>query len=258
MLIRMSIFNIIFGVLVCMAPVALRADDVECGYFNPAFGLCSTHSHNIGYVDATTNLPANPDKSEDVAQMNHIIALKSTVIAQQLKDQYDALSVIIKRFKTQLEKAVLVSKIEVLTGNTASENSNGSSSGSGANGNVAISGAADCSGFTDVNGIAQCLQPNIQKVINAANSGKISEAKKQLINDLTIAKRWGLCVDGTKVSDPKTCQYTCCTALETTTISKASFGSSKDIIACAQEFSPVISRSAQCLEKINSPYYRGP
>ena len=123
----MKIFNIIFGVLLCLAPVALRADDVECGYFNPAFGLCSTHSHNISYIDGATNLPANPDKSEDVAQMNHIIALKSTVIAQQLKDQYDALSVIIKRFKTQLEKAVLVSKIEVLTGNTASENSNGSS-----------------------------------------------------------------------------------------------------------------------------------
>lgn len=188
---KMKIFNIIFGVLLCLAPVALRADDIECGYFNPAFGLCSTHSHNIAYIDGATNLPANPDKSEDVAQMNHIIALKSTVIAQQLKDQYDALSVIIKRFKTQLEKAVLVSKIEVLTGNTASENSNGSSSGSGTGSNKGLPNAEDCSSM-DYDKIFDCLKGNLQKVRAAATSDT-TNARYQLDKDVTIMDMYTMC-----------------------------------------------------------------
>ncbi|MBO7656763.1 MAG: hypothetical protein J6S80_03485 [Alphaproteobacteria bacterium] len=189
----MKIFNIIFGVLLCLAPVALRADDVECGYFNPAFGLCSTHSHNIGYVDGATNLPTNPDKSEDVSQMNHIIALKSTVIAQQLKDQYDALSVIIKRFKTQLEKAVLVSKIEVLTGNTASENSNGSSNNSGSS-NGGLTDAEDCYSVSKEN-VYDCISRNLTKISQVAEKD-ITNARKQLKNDLAVMDGYDMCGAG--------------------------------------------------------------
>jgi hypothetical protein len=83
---KMKIFNVIFCMLICLAPAVLRADDVtECGYFNPAFGLCSVHSHNIAALDSTTKLPINPTKSEETAQMNEVIAMKSTIIAQQLK-----------------------------------------------------------------------------------------------------------------------------------------------------------------------------
>lgn len=125
-----KIFAVIFGVLMFWTPVVAHATtvDAECAVFNPAFALCSTHAHNVAFK--ADGLPANPTNAEDIAYMNEVIALKSTVIAQQLKEQYDALNAIIKRFKTQLEKAVLTSKIEVLTGNSASGNSGGGASGS--------------------------------------------------------------------------------------------------------------------------------
>ncbi len=191
----MKIFNVVFGVLICMAPVGVHAATVEfeCGYFNPAFGLCSTHSHNIGATDSTTNLPVNLTKSEEVAQMNNVIALKSTVIAQQLKEQYDALNAIIKRFKTQLEKAVLTSKIEVLTGNAASGNSGGGSSSSAVTtGGAIIAGASDCQTYSGSSNIGSCLMTNSQIIVNTANSDTAS-AKKQLANDLYVADMYGLC-----------------------------------------------------------------
>ncbi len=201
---QMKIFNIVFGVLICLAPVAVHAaDDEECVFFNPALALCSTHSHNIGFVDGTTHLPANPEKAEEVARMNEVIALKSTVIAQQLKEQYDALNAIIKRFKTQLEKAVLTSKIEVLTGNTASGNSGGGASASGsysASGGVLIAGASDCQTYSGSANIGSCLMTNSAIIMNTANNDT-GAAKKQLANDLYIADMYGLC----RVDDEKYC-----------------------------------------------------
>lgn len=193
---KMKIFNVVFGMLICLAPVgAHAAGDFECGYFNPAFGLCSTHSHNIGAMDDKTNLPVNPTKSEETAQMNDVIALKSTVIAQQLKEQYDALNAVIKRFKTQLEKAVLTSKIEVITGNTASGNSGGGASASGsysASGGVLIAGASDCQTYSGSANIGSCLMTNSAIIMNTANNDT-GAAKKQLANDLYVADMYGLC-----------------------------------------------------------------
>jgi len=189
----MKIFNVVFGVLICLAPVGVRAAAVEfeCGYFNPAFGLCSTHSHNIGATDGTTNLPVNPTKAEETAQMNDVIALKSTVIAQQLKEQYDALNAIIKRFKTQLEKAVLTSKIEVITGNAASGNS-GDGSSSSSSSSAGLANANDCS-FVDYDKVFDCLKGNLQKVQQAANSDTIN-ARKQLEKDLAIINGYSMCI----------------------------------------------------------------
>ena len=184
---KMKIFNVVFGVLICLAPVGVHAATVEfeCGYFNPAFGLCSTHSHNIGATDSTTNLPANPTKSEETAQMNDVIALKSTVIAQQLKEQYDALNAIIKRFKTQLEKAVLTSKIEVLTGNAASGNSGAGASASGSYNNNGLANAEDCYAVMDQASVYDCLSRNLAKISQAADND-VTGARKQLNNDMEI------------------------------------------------------------------------
>ncbi len=197
---KMKIFNVVFGVLICLAPVGARAaGDFECGYFNPAFGLCSTHSHNIGATDSTTNLPVNPTKAEETAQMNDVIALKSTVIAQQLKEQYDALNAVIKRFKTQLEKAVLTSKIEVITGNAASGNSGGGSSSNSTN--AGLANANDCS-FVEYDKVFDCLMGNLQKVQQAADSDTVN-ARKQLEKDLGLMSSYSMCTtnkDGKNVN----------------------------------------------------------
>lgn len=189
---KTKIFNILFGLLICVAPVAgFAAEDIECGYFNPAFGLCSTHSHNVKFVDDNEGMPANPTESEDVAQMNEIIALKSTVIAQQMKEQYDQLNAIIKRFKTQLEKAVLTSKIEVATGNAASGNTGGRSS-SNYNG---LSDAEDCYAVSQESAY-DCVARNLTKISQAAESD-ITNTRKQLKNDLAIMKGYGMCGENT-------------------------------------------------------------
>jgi len=187
---KMKIFNVNFCMLICLAPVVLRADDdTECGYFNPAFGLCSVHSHNIAALDSTTQLPINPTKSEETAQMNEVIAMKSTIIAQQLKEQYDQLNAVVKRFKTQLEKAVLTSKIEVLTGNAASGNSGGGASSSYNNNGLA--NAENCDSYTGVN-LYDCLVRNLGKVA-AALDNDTQNAKKQLEFDISIADDYKMC-----------------------------------------------------------------
>ena len=196
---KMKIFNILFGVLICMAPAGgFAAEDIECGYFNPAFGLCSVHSHNVKYVDDKTGMPTNPTKSEDVALMNEVIALKSTVIAQQLKEQYDQLNAIIKRFKTQLEKAVLTSKIEVATGNAASGNSGGGSSSSGSSyNNSGLTNAEDCYAVTDQANVYDCFTRNLTKISQAVDNN-LTGARKQLNNDIVIMKAYDVTVDSTE------------------------------------------------------------
>lgn len=243
----MKIFNVIFGALICLAPVgAHAADDIDCGYFNPAFGLCSVHSHNIAYLDGTANLPANPTKAEETAQMREVIALKSTVIAQQLKEQYDQLNAVVKRFKTQLEKAVLTSKIEVITGNAASGNSGGgSSSGSySASGGVLIAGASDCQTYSGSANIGSCLMTNSAIIMNTANNDT-GAAKKQLANDLYIADMYGLC----RVDDETYCcnqvQINKTTDTARAITQKVNGLNKNQIISCAQTMRAKVSTALE-------------
>ena len=204
MSIRKRFFNVLFAVLMCVVPVAVRAsvDESDCVMYNPAFALCSTHAHNIGFIDKNTRLPVNPTAAEDTAYMNEVIALKSTVIAQQLKEQYDELNAIIKRFKTQLEKAVLTSKIEVLTGNSASGNTGGGSSGSSNTNGLA--NAEDCYSVDQASAY-DCIARNLTKISSAAESD-ITNARKQLENDLAIMKGYSMCKDDA----PKECLEAAC------------------------------------------------
>lgn len=203
-----KLFNVIFGALMCFAPAVVRAAtvDAECAVFNQAFGLCSTHAHNAGFLSKETGLPTNPTAGEDTAYMNEVIALKATVIAQQLKEQYDQLNAVVKRFKTQLEKAVLTSKIEVLTGNAASGNSGGGASGSYNNNGLA--NAENCDSYTGVN-LYDCLVRNLGKVA-AALDNDTQNAKKQLEFDISIADDYNMCDKGkcsVKIDDCKNIKY---------------------------------------------------
>lgn len=181
----MKIFNVIFALI--MSVGVARADDMSAcdgyEYFSPAFALCTVHAYNIG--DRT-----NPTSAERTADMKDIIALKSTVIAQQLKEQYDILNTMIKRFKTQLQKAVLTSKIEAITGTTSSSTSS-SGSVSVSNG-VSIAGALDCQTYSGSANVGQCLMTNSAIIVNTAASDT-SAAKKQLASDLYTANMYELC-----------------------------------------------------------------
>ena len=66
--------------------------------------LCSTHAYNIG---ATEN-PTGADKE----LMRDVIAMKTTLITQQMYRQYEQMESMLRRLKTQLEKAVLTTGLE--------------------------------------------------------------------------------------------------------------------------------------------------
>ena len=152
----------------------------DCQYFSPAYALCSTHAHNYGMLK-------NPSDSGQISEMNNIIALKSTVIAQQMKQQYDVLNAMVKRFKTQLEKSVLKSKIEVMTGGSSSSSS--SSSGGSSSNNAGLANAEDCYAVTSQADVYDCFTRNLNKISQAADKDTVN-ARKQLVNDIAIMKAY--------------------------------------------------------------------
>lgn len=188
-----KLFRVVAVVAICMLSFGAHAgyyddDDYdECPYFTPAYALCTTHAYNAA-------MGTNPTDSSQIAKMNEIIALKATVIAQQMKQQYDVLNAMVKRFKTQLEKAVLKSKIEVMTGGSSSSSSSGGSSSN--NGGLAT--AEDCDTVGQRN-LYDCLTRNLNK-INQAVEKDLSNARKQLVIDYNIAKDYKVCGEGAVVA----------------------------------------------------------
>lgn len=238
---KMKIFNIVVGAILCALPVATHATE-DCPFFSPAIALCSVHSYNIG--DAT-----NPTDVGRATEMNDIIALKTTVMVQQLKQQYDDLNAVIKRFKTQLNKAVLTSKIEVLTGNTSSS-TNSSSGGYSSNNGISISGASDCSNNASSANTSSCLQQNIPLIITTANSGKTSDARNQLIRDMNIAITWDLCQ--AKPTNAKDGIYQCCASVTNGNVDQVIKNmNASALVACANQFRAAIIQKTEYMQNQN-------
>ena len=241
MILNMFKFCIIgwLALLFIASPVAsYAADDSGCTYFSPAFVLCSVHSHNVGYTDG--GKPDNPEKSEQIADMNEVIALKSTVIAQQLKKQYDALNSVIKRFKTQLEKAVLTSKMELITGNSSS--ASGSSGSASSTGNTGLANAEDC-GMVSNSEIYDCVRRNLVKVSQASDKDR-ANARKQLLADIKLMDVYEMC------EDKDACQ-------QNTDCKNIEYGSAKDVKACAERMVQYANKAKNTYEdNQRSGYYR--
>jgi len=234
---KMKIFNTIFFAILCALPATVHATE-ECPYFSPALALCSVHAYNVG--DAQ-----NPTDVGRATEMEKIIGLKTTVMVQQLKQQYDELNAVIKRFKTQLNKAVLTSKIEVLTGNTSS--STGSSSGGSTYSATVLAGAEDC-GMLDQAEVYNCLIRNLTK-INQAAEKDITNARKQLEKDLSIATGYEMCGKNTTtdvVTDCKTVATEC-----------QNLGTKRNIQACTQSLGYKINMAKNNFENNRNQYRRG-
>lgn len=252
----MKIKNEIFNKkLLCAAGVACAlavngayaagngCDNSDNDRINPEIALCSTHVYNIGGTK-------NPDTESNRQLMRDVVALKTTVMTQQMYKQYEYLETMIRRFKTQLEKAVLTTKIQVAGGGTSSSagnssysgginiSNNGSSSGNGRNNNTVLAGTTDCSMVAYADAF-QCLISNIQLVINAANARtNMSEAKAQLEKDLAVALTWGIvCKNSGKYSS-------CDTNSSSSSLSSCSTSvSANNIVPCARQFNAVVSRA---------------
>ncbi|MDR1207672.1 MAG: hypothetical protein LBK26_04645 [Rickettsiales bacterium] len=180
-----KIFLTIFlGLAVVGSAVAAVTEncDKENYVINPDIALCNVHAYNIGAM-------ANPG-GELRNTMDTAVRLKSTLMTQQMKKQYDFLDVTVKRFKTQLEKAILVAKLEAAG---AAPSSNASSSGSGSSRSAAggIAGAESCKSEISNEKVLECLGRNVGR-INSAISGGTSpgmirqqiEMDRDLVNGL--------------------------------------------------------------------------
>lgn len=185
-----KIFTVIFIMCTaCVAPAFAASNGCENennNLINPVLALCSTHSYNAA---TQTNVGKNFSSDTDRQNQRDIIALKTTVITQQMKQQYDYLNATIRRLKTQLQKAVLTTSLEAAG---ASSDKSGSSSYNSNNRNIILAGAQDCTAQTSVATATDCLQSNIVQIRAAANANELSGAMKQLQKDLTAADNWGI------------------------------------------------------------------
>lgn len=155
-------------------------DNADNNYITPELALCSTHAYNIGWV-------TNPNSASAKQTMRDVVALKSTVMMQQMYKQYQYLDATLSRLKTQLEREILTSQLEVAG---ASSSDTGSSYGSSINGNNGVAGAENCmtAGLTD--DVMNCLARNLERITNAINSSDIGAAKRQIETDLTALQMY--------------------------------------------------------------------
>lgn len=146
--------------------------DIDISYVDPVFALCDTHAWNAGFTknDEIT-------KSEDREKMNEIIALKTTVIAQQMYKQYATLEQMIKQLKVMLEKEVLKASVQV-AGGTSSDDDTSTDK-------VEFD---TCSPIDEETALS-CLRSNYSKLQPYVTKKNLkNNVKKQLTADSTVLK----------------------------------------------------------------------
>ncbi|MBQ4129793.1 MAG: hypothetical protein IJD69_00235 [Alphaproteobacteria bacterium] len=181
------------GVLVCLtvggvghvfAATSNGCDEEANDRITPELALCSTHIYNIG---GTENVPSG---NSDKQLMRDVVALKTTVMTQQMNKQYEYLEAMIRRFKTQLEKAVLTTSLQA---KGASSSSGGSSSSSFKSNDrsIYLAGVSNCNNELTSIKVFECLNNNLNQIYNMSNNGTnlTMELRKQLANDYSVAAK---------------------------------------------------------------------
>ena len=137
--------------------------------------LCSTHAYNIG----KTENPTGADKE----LMRDVIAMKTTLITQQMYRQYEQMESMLRRLKTQLEKAVLTTRLEAKGASSSSSSS--SSSFKSDDRNIHMAGVDNCLNYYQDSELLKCYTKNLNMIVNMSGNGNnvSSELKKQLVQD---------------------------------------------------------------------------
>ena len=151
-------------------------DNPENDMITPELALCSTHVYNIGGI-------TNPSAA-DRALMQDVIAMKTTLITQQMYRQYEQMESMLNRLKTQMEKAIFTANVQVASGGASSDSGSGGSYKSNDR-NVYLAGVSNClNKFQDAD-ILKCYEENLNTIINSSRNGNdvSSDIKKQLAND---------------------------------------------------------------------------
>lgn len=143
------------------------AEDEGCSYVSPIYALCDTHMYNAGETD-----PEQLKKDVNLkSTIKQIVALKSTVITQQMYKQYEFLAATLRRLKIHLEKSVLSANLQAAGGfSDGGSSSSGSSSVDDDDRNVVLKGATNCTSILDFDQFVTCLQSNVSLITTHASS----------------------------------------------------------------------------------------
>lgn len=205
-------------------------DDENKLYINPDLALCSTHVYNIG-------LTQNPDDSAHKQMVKDVVALKTTLITQQMYSQYEILETTVKRLKTQLEKQVLLDRLKAVSAAANGGSTNDSDSNKGTTNDKQNPIGENCMNKTTQLNVIECLQNHIVLMDNANDAGNV---RRQLNTDIEVAKTWGIIEQ--KDLDEDT-NKTCSTGLST---------QQKSVKACINWFRAKISIKKDNMNKSNN------
>ena len=139
--------------------------------------LCSTHAYNIG----KTENPTGADKE----LMRDVIAMKTTLITQQMYRQYEQMESMLRRLKTQLEKAVLTTGLEAKGASPSGSSLSGGASFKSEDRNIHMAGVKNCLNYYQDSELLKCYEDNLNMIVNMSGNGDnvSSELKKQLVQD---------------------------------------------------------------------------
>ena len=171
--------------LVMAVPAFAATRDNGCGnpdnvYINPELALCSVHAYNIGRTN-------NPNSSSADSQiMRDVVALKTTVMMQQMYKQYSFLEATLNRMKTQLKREILTTQAEA-AGAPSSDSSSGYSASTGDR-NIYLAGTTNCNNMATTAEVYSCLRNNYNLIYNMSNGGTnlTIELRRQLANDYNV------------------------------------------------------------------------
>ena len=220
-----------------------------CPYINPIYAICDTHAYNAGFG-------SNSENASERDQVHEIVALKTTVLAQQMYKQYEYLAATLRRLKTHLEKAVFNADLQAAGAKSEDASSSGSgySSYTNKDESIYLSGAANC--YTSDTGTAlNCIESNIRTILASVKTQR-KKSCQQLVATVTTAKdifssipdRNGNVGDAVKLS-------THCDNFDTESVC----GSKKEgeIRQCANGLTLNVSTARQALENNRNYRYGG-
>lgn len=200
--------------------------------------LCSVHAYNLG-------LAQNPEDAAAREAMREVIALKSTVMMQQMYKQYEYMDTMLKRFKVQLEKSVLLAKLQkagAVADDSSSSGSSYSSSGTGGKSSGGarkdtLDGAEKCGGvgMSGFDQVFDCLRSNMGIIEEAVKAGNLGAARKQLAEDINTL--YSMTSNGDKDKGPWKTNSACTEIYGANGVAKAcSNGTSTQVTGCLSNY----------------------
>lgn len=149
-------------------------DDENNLYINPTLAMCSTHVYNIG-------LSENPENDSVRTMMDNVVKLKTTLVTQQMYQQYKFLDQALKQLRTQLRKEILMAQLKAAGGEGNEDNGGRSGDYSVLDDDgIKVRGANNCRMAGGDIEILECVRNNLNVVLTAIDADNLSSARKQL------------------------------------------------------------------------------